>query len=178
VAPLGGTNGQGVLGKRVGHNSLPEVVGPPPQLSRSPPCAQPDGSPGVDLPVTIPEVPSVPDQIRGEPRGSSGLVNSRQKSYDHSRHHHHGSSIAGGLVKGALSVAASAYKALFAGPPVTAQPIVSEDQTAALMAHLFEMGFCDRQLNLRLLKKHNYNILQVVTELLQVHNNDWYSHRY
>lgn len=30
VAPLGGTNGQGVLGKRVGHNSLPEVVGPPP----------------------------------------------------------------------------------------------------------------------------------------------------
>lgn len=58
------------------------------------------------------------------------------------------------------------------------QPIVSEDQTAALMAHLFEMGFCDRQLNLRLLKKHNYNILQVVTELLQVNNNDWYSHRY
>nr|2MGW_A Chain A, Next to BRCA1 gene 1 protein [Homo sapiens]2MJ5_B Chain B, Next to BRCA1 gene 1 protein [Homo sapiens] len=47
----------------------------------------------------------------------------------------------------------------------------SEDQTAALMAHLFEMGFCDRQLNLRLLKKHNYNILQVVTELLQLNNN-------
>lgn len=81
-------------------------------------------------------------------------------------------------MKGALSVAASAYKALFAGPPVTAQPIVSEDQTAALMAHLFEMGFCDRQLNLRLLKTHNYNILQVVTELLQVNNNDWYNHRY
>ncbi|XP_043760674.1 next to BRCA1 gene 1 protein isoform X5 [Cervus elaphus] len=158
----------------------PEVVGPPPQLPRSPPCAQHHGSPGVDLPVTAPEVSSVPGQIRGELRGSSGLVNSRPKSYDHSRHHHHhhGNSIAGGLVKGALSVAASAYKALFAGPPVTAQPIVSEDQTAALMAHLFEMGFCDRQLNLRLLKKHNYNILQVVTELLQVNNNDWYSHRY
>ncbi|XP_070417963.1 next to BRCA1 gene 1 protein isoform X1 [Equus przewalskii] len=155
----------------------PEVVGPPLQLPRSPPCAQHHGSPGVDVPVTMPEVSSVPDQIR-EPRGSSGLVNSRQKSYDHSRFHHHGSGIAGGLVKGALSVAASAYKALFAGPPVTAQPIVSEDQTAALMAHLFEMGFCDRQLNLRLLKKHNYNILQVVTELLQVNNNDWYSHRY
>ncbi|XP_039729300.1 next to BRCA1 gene 1 protein isoform X2 [Pteropus medius] len=156
----------------------PEVVGPPPQLPRSPPCAQRHGSPGMDLPVTIREVSSIPDQIRGEPRGSSGLVNSRQKSYDHSRHHHHGSSIAGGLVKGALSVAASAYKALFAGPPVTAQPIVSEDQTAALMAHLFEMGFCDRQLNLRLLKKHNYNILRVVTELLHINNNDWYSHRY
>ncbi|XP_058904195.1 next to BRCA1 gene 1 protein isoform X2 [Kogia breviceps] len=155
----------------------PEVVGPPPRLPRSPPYAQHHGSPGVDLPVTVPEVFSVPDQSRGELRGSSGLVNSRQKSYDHSRHHH-GSSIAGGLVKGALSVAASAYKALFAGPPVTAQPIVSEDQTAALMSHLFEMGFCDRQLNLRLLKKHNYNILQVVTELLQINNNDWYSHRY
>ncbi|KAK2499746.1 hypothetical protein MC885_007133 [Smutsia gigantea] len=181
----------------------PEVVGPPPHLPRyhphplsravlqrwnkeestssqnlSPPCVQHLGSPGVNLPVIIPEVSSVPDQLRGEPRGSSGLVNSRQKSYDYSRHHHHGSSIAGGLVKGALSVAASAYKALFAGPPVTAQPVVSEDQTAALMAHLFEMGFCDRQLNLRLLKKHDYNILQVVTELLQVNNNDWYSHRY
>ncbi|EHB04338.1 Next to BRCA1 gene 1 protein [Heterocephalus glaber] len=91
--------------------------------------------------------------------------------------HLHGSSIAGGLVKGALSVTASAYKALFSGPPVTAQPIVSEHQTAALMAHLFEMGFCDQQLNLRLLKKHNYNILQVVTELLQLSNN-WPSHRY
>ncbi|XP_069883892.1 next to BRCA1 gene 1 protein isoform X1 [Dipodomys merriami] len=154
---------------------IPEVVGHPPLLPRSPPCVQ-HGSLGVDLPVTIPEVSSVPDQIRGEPRGSSGLVHSRQKSYDHSRHHH--GSIAGGLVKGALSVAASAYKALFSGPPVTAQPIVSEDQTAALMAHLFEMGFCDRQLNLRLLKKHNYNILQVVTELLQINNNDWYSQRY
>ncbi|XP_020020797.2 next to BRCA1 gene 1 protein isoform X2 [Castor canadensis] len=155
---------------------IPEMVGLPPPLPRSPPCVQ-HGSLGMDLPVTIPEVSSAPDQIRGEPRGSSGLVNSRQKSYDHSRHHH-GSGIAGGLMKGALSVAASAYKALFSGPPVTAQPIVSEDQTAALMAHLFEMGFCDRPLNLRLLKKHNYNIPQVVTELLQVNNNDWHSHRY
>ncbi|XP_028712721.1 next to BRCA1 gene 1 protein isoform X4 [Peromyscus leucopus] len=155
---------------------VPEVVGLPPPLSRSSPCVQ-HGSPEVDSPVTIQEVPSVPDQVRGEPRGSSGLVNSRQKSCDHSRHHS-GSGIAGGLVKGALSVAASAYKALFSGPPVTAQPIVSEDETAALMAHLFEMGFCDRQLNLRLLRKHNYNILQVVTELLHINNNDWYSHRY
>lgn len=61
---------------------------------------------------------------------------------------------------------------------MTAQPLVSEPQTAALMAHLFEMGFCDRQLNLWLLKKHNHNLLQVVTELLQLSNNDWYSQRY
>ncbi|KAL6083333.1 hypothetical protein STEG23_033028, partial [Scotinomys teguina] len=155
---------------------VPEVVGLPPPLSRSSPCIQ-LGSPGVESPVTVQEVLSVPDQMRGEPRGSSGLVNGKQKSYDPSRRHS-GSSIAGGLVKGALSVAASAYKALFSGPPVTAQPIVSEDHTAALMAHLFEMGFCDRQLNLRLLRKHNFNILQVVTELLHINNNDWYSHRY
>lgn len=154
----------------------PEVIGPPPRLPRNPPCAQHHDSPGVDLPVTTREVSSV--HLRGEPRGSSGLISNKQKSYDHSRQHHHGSSIAGGLVKGALSVAASAYKALFAGPPITAQPVVSEEQTAALMAHLFEMGFCDRQLNLQLLKKHNYNLLHVVTELLQVSNNDWYSHRY
>uniref|UniRef100_A0A2K5SDS1 Next to BRCA1 gene 1 protein n=1 Tax=Cebus imitator TaxID=2715852 RepID=A0A2K5SDS1_CEBIM len=113
---------------------IPEVVELPPPLPRSPPCVHHHGSPGMDLPVNIPEASSVPDQIRGEPRGSSGLINSRQK--------------------------------------------ISEDQTAALMAHLFEMGFCDRQLNLRLLKKHNYNILQVVTELLQINNNDWYSQRY
>ncbi|XP_007449945.1 PREDICTED: next to BRCA1 gene 1 protein [Lipotes vexillifer] len=63
----------------------PEVVGPSPRLPRSPPYAQHHGSPGVDLPVTVPEVFSVPDQSRGELRGSSGLVNSRQKSSDHSR---------------------------------------------------------------------------------------------
>lgn len=39
------------------------------------------------------------------------------------------------------------------------------------------MGFCDRQLNLRLLKKHNNNMVQVVTELLQISNSDWYSSR-
>nr|XP_048301703.1 next to BRCA1 gene 1 protein isoform X3 [Myodes glareolus] len=61
---------------------VPEVVGLPPPLSRSSPCVQ-HGAPGMDSPVTIQEVP-VADEIRGEPRGSSGLVNSRQKSYDHS----------------------------------------------------------------------------------------------
>lgn len=37
------------------------------------------------------------------------------------------------------------------------------------------MGFCDRHLNLRLLKKHNNNMVQVVTELLQISNGDQYS---
>ncbi|XP_064589808.1 next to BRCA1 gene 1 protein isoform X3 [Zonotrichia leucophrys gambelii] len=87
-----------------------------------------------------------------------------------------GSSIAGELVKGALSVAASAYKALFAGPPIMEQqPAAPEEQTAALLSSLCEMGFCDRQLNLRLLKKHNNNMIEVVTELLQISNRDWCS---
>ncbi|MBN3308681.1 NBR1 protein, partial [Amia calva] len=87
--------------------------------------------------------------------------------------------IAGGLVKGALSVAASAYKALFTGQPVPAQPPVdSANQQATMMAVLLEMGFGDRQLNQRLLKKHNYNLLDVVNELVQLTDNDWYSARY
>ncbi|XP_016159852.1 PREDICTED: next to BRCA1 gene 1 protein isoform X2 [Ficedula albicollis] len=86
-----------------------------------------------------------------------------------------GSSIAGELMKGALSVAASAYKALFAGPPIIEQPAAPEEQTAALLSSLCEMGFCDRQLNLWLLKKHNNNMIEVVTELLQISNRDWYS---
>ncbi|NXR58837.1 NBR1 protein, partial [Rhadina sibilatrix] len=86
-----------------------------------------------------------------------------------------GSSIAGELVKGALSVAASAYKALFAGPPTIEQPAAPEEQTAALLSSLCEMGFCDRQLNLRLLKKHNNNMIEVVTELLHINNRDWCS---
>ncbi|NWW93506.1 NBR1 protein, partial [Rhynochetos jubatus] len=122
-------------------------------------------------------------QIREEPSGedshgpgSSGYLTSKQKCSEHPRYPP-GSSIAGELVKGALSVAASAYKALFAGPPVAEQPAGTAEHTAALLSSLGEMGFCDRQLNLRLLKKHNNNVVQVVTELLQLGNSDWYSGR-
>ncbi|KFO09112.1 Next to BRCA1 1, partial [Balearica regulorum gibbericeps] len=123
------------------------------------------------------------NQIREEPSGedshgpgSSGFLSSKQKCSEYPRYPQ-GSSIAGELVKGALSVAASAYKALFAGPPVIEQPAATEEHTATLLSSLHEMGFCDRQLNLRLLKKHNNNMVQVVTELLQISNSDWYSGR-
>ncbi|XP_009959895.1 PREDICTED: next to BRCA1 gene 1 protein [Leptosomus discolor] len=128
---------------------------------------------------------SVPhNQIREEPSGedshgpgSSGFLTSKQKCSEYPRYPQ-GSSIAGELVKGALSVAASAYKALFAGPPIIEQqPAATEEHTATLLSSLCEMGFCDRQLNLRLLKKHNNNMVQVVTELLQINNSDWYSSR-
>ncbi|NXY76857.1 NBR1 protein, partial [Glareola pratincola] len=123
------------------------------------------------------------NQIREEPSGedshepeSSGLLASKQRCSEYPRYPQ-GSSIAGELVKGALSVAASAYKALFAGPPVIEQAAATEEHTAALLSSLCEMGFCDRQLNLQLLKKHNNNMVQVVTELLQISNSDWYSGR-
>ncbi|NXH73326.1 NBR1 protein, partial [Hydrobates tethys] len=123
------------------------------------------------------------NQIREEPSGedsygpgSPGFRTSKQKCSEYPRYPQ-GSSIAGELVKGALSVAASAYKALFAGPPIVEQPAATEEHTATLLSSLCEMGFCDRQLNLRLLKKHNNNMVQVVTELLQISNSDWYSSR-
>ncbi|XP_068274907.1 next to BRCA1 gene 1 protein isoform X3 [Nyctibius grandis] len=124
------------------------------------------------------------NQIREEPSGedshgpgSSGFVASKQKCSEYPRYPQ-GSSIAGELVKGALSVAASAYKALFAGPPIIEQqPAATEEHMASLLSSLCEMGFCDRQLNLRLLKKHNNNMVQVVTELLQISNSEWYSSR-
>ncbi|KAL0992920.1 hypothetical protein UPYG_G00100960 [Umbra pygmaea] len=86
--------------------------------------------------------------------------------------------ITGGLVKGALSVAASAYKALFTGQPGTGQPPVDAATQDTMMAVLVEMGFGDRPLNQRLLKKHGFNLLDVVNELVQMTDNDWYSTRY
>ncbi|XP_067333238.1 next to BRCA1 gene 1 protein isoform X5 [Channa argus] len=85
--------------------------------------------------------------------------------------------ITSGLVKGALSVAASAYKALFTGQGPTQPPVDASTQDT-MMAVLEEMGFGDRPLNQRLLKKHNYNLLDVVNELVQMTDNDWYSTRY
>ncbi|NWI23541.1 NBR1 protein, partial [Sula dactylatra] len=134
--------------------------------------------------TTAENISSTPHgQIREEPSGedshgpgSSGFLTSKQKCSEYPRYPQ-GSSIAGELVKGALSVAASAYKALFAGPPITEQPAATEQHTDTLLSSLCEMGFCDRQLNLRLLKKHNNNMVQVVTELLQISNSDWYSSR-
>nr|XP_042699952.1 next to BRCA1 gene 1 protein isoform X5 [Chrysemys picta bellii] len=164
----------------------PEIVStlPPPQ--RNPSFLQSHSLQKPNLPFTE-EIPStVPDQIREEPRYEdfpgprpSRIVNNNKLKCPEYTRHPPGSSIAGGLVKGALSVAASAYKALFAGQAIAEQqPTTTEEQTATLLANLCEMGFCDRQLNLRLLKKHNYNVVQVVTELLQINNNDWYSSRY
>uniref|UniRef100_A0A7M4EP25 Next to BRCA1 gene 1 protein n=1 Tax=Crocodylus porosus TaxID=8502 RepID=A0A7M4EP25_CROPO len=142
----------------------PEVVGTVPQQQRDPSSLQIHNIQEPSLSAAEEIISTPVDQIR------EGIYWYKQ--------HPQGNSIAGGLVKGALSVAASAYKALFAGPPIVEQPTATEEQTATLLANLCEMGFCDRQLNLRLLKKHNYNMVQVVTELLQINNSDWYGSRY
>lgn len=109
--------------------------------------------------------------------------------------------ITSGLMKGALSVAASAYKALFTGQGPTQvssravsvlcrfsqfahdaaffpQPPVDASTQDTMMAVLVEMGFGDRPLNQRLLNKYNYNLLDVVNELVQMSDNDWYTTRY
>ncbi|XP_028845147.1 next to BRCA1 gene 1 protein-like [Denticeps clupeoides] len=78
-----------------------------------------------------------------------------------------------GLVKGALSVAASAYKALFIGQGGSAQRAADG---VSMMAVLQEMGFSNEQLNQRLLQEHDYNLLDVVNELVQIGSeNDWYA---
>ncbi|NWV01698.1 NBR1 protein, partial [Upupa epops] len=159
----------------------PEAVDTSPQAQRNPASLESPNfqEPNVSAPENIPPAPQ--SQIREEPSGedsqepgSAGLVAIRQRYPEYPRYPQ-GSSIAGELVKGALSVAASAYKALFAGPPTIEQPATTEAHTATLLSSLCEMGFCDRQLNLRLLKKHNNNMVQVITELLQLSNGDWYS---
>ncbi|XP_050980191.1 NBR1 autophagy cargo receptor a [Labeo rohita] len=85
-----------------------------------------------------------------------------------------------GLVKGALSVAASAYKALFTGQSTPAQrPAVDPAcEDASMMAVLQEMGFSNQPLNQRLLRKHHYNLLDVVNELVQLTDSEWHISRH
>lgn len=85
-----------------------------------------------------------------------------------------------GLVKGALSVAASAYKALFTGQSNSTQRRNTDpaSKEASLIAVLQEMGFSNKLLNQKLLRKHQYNLLDVVNELVQMTDNDWYATRH
>lgn len=47
-----------------------------------------------------------------------------------------------------------------------------------MMVVLLEMGFANQQLNQRLLREHGYNLLNVVNELVQMTDNEWYATRY
>ncbi|XP_073539714.1 next to BRCA1 gene 1 protein isoform X4 [Phyllobates terribilis] len=159
----------------------PEVVTPSPQLRSLPEAQVIPTLAGELTPLETGasdagQITTALSEIAPSPQPSEAPSPPRSV-FDHTRQHTR-SSIAGGLVKGALSVAASAYKALFVGQQETTMPQCSEEQAGAMMAVLLEMGFCDRQLNQRLLRKHNYNLMDVVTELIQINDNDWYSARY
>uniref|UniRef100_A0A8C4YZU3 NBR1 autophagy cargo receptor a n=1 Tax=Gadus morhua TaxID=8049 RepID=A0A8C4YZU3_GADMO len=122
-----------------------------PPLVTTPSPPPPTPAPPPQLPATAP-VPVAPPTLYSPSRAQGGITE--------------------GLVKGALSVAASAYKALFTGPNCSVQvsPTPSRDQDPSLMAMLLEMGFRDLQLNQRLLRKHGYSLLHTVNELVQIDN--------
>jgi hypothetical protein len=46
------------------------------------------------------------------------------------------------------------------------------------MGKLKEMGFCNRELNEKLLKKHNDDVEAVVKEILATNENDWMEQRH
>ncbi|XP_026541886.1 next to BRCA1 gene 1 protein isoform X2 [Notechis scutatus] len=127
----------------------------------------------------------VPIQMREELQRDDSEVSSPENvnnpsMYPESSRHSPGNSLAGGLVKGALSVAASAYKALFVGQASMDQAlsVTSENQMTSYLTHLHEMGFCDRHLNLHLLQKHKFDMNLVVIELLQLNRGDRYENPY
>ncbi|GBM93706.1 Next to BRCA1 gene 1 protein [Araneus ventricosus] len=106
-----------------------------------------------------------------------------------------------GLVTGALSAAASLYNTARAVISTVQQPrnatgaCLSQELPAAAaassgatpntqstnlnpMEQLIEMGFCNRQQNETLLKKHNGDLHLVVAELVSLNDNDWYASRH
>lgn len=106
-------------------------------------------------------------------QADTGELCAEPEPQDHSRQ----PGLTSGLVKGALSVATSAYKALFTGQGSPQPPLDASSQDT-MMAVLQEMGFRDRSLNQQLLLKHNYNLLDVVNELVHLTDNDCYSTQY
>ncbi|XP_040927713.1 next to BRCA1 gene 1 protein isoform X2 [Betta splendens] len=154
----------------------PEVVAPPNAITTPSPDSSGgaeagDGSEGSELYQS--DTASSPEQHTAADGAEAEAAEATAGDPEDPRH----PGITSGLVKGALSVAASAYKALFTGQGPTQPPVDSSTQDT-MMAVLVEMGFGDRPLNQRLLKKHNYNLLDVVNELVQMTDNDWYSTRY
>ncbi|XP_010864850.2 NBR1 autophagy cargo receptor a isoform X2 [Esox lucius] len=119
--------------------------------------------PAVHLNVSTPTRPSDPASALETYSRSSSSLHPRDRG-----------GITEGLVKGALSVAASAYKALFTGQSCSTHSGVDPArQDASMMAVLLEMGFRDRRLNQRLLRKNKRNLLHTVNELIAMADNEW-----
>uniref|UniRef100_A0AAQ4QHU7 NBR1 autophagy cargo receptor a n=1 Tax=Gasterosteus aculeatus aculeatus TaxID=481459 RepID=A0AAQ4QHU7_GASAC len=165
----------------------PEVVPPPPpplpDLPRPPPALYSPRSEALYLsedPSPPARDPYEPHQPRVHLNVSSGLSRSAGSASSAFETYNPRPSnalqprgqggITEGLVKGALSVAASAYKALFTGPNCSIQRGIdpATRQDPSLMAMLLEMGFRDQRLNQQLLRKHGYSLLHTVNELVQM----------
>ncbi|KAJ7987718.1 hypothetical protein DPEC_G00329400 [Dallia pectoralis] len=121
--------------------------------------------------LSVPIDPCQPAVCLNGPASALETYNSRTSSSLHPRDR---GGITEGLVKGALSVAASAYKALFTGQSCSTHSGVDPaNQDASLMAVLLEMGFRDQRLNQRLLRKNKHNLLHTVNELVAMADNEW-----
>ncbi|GFW13352.1 next to BRCA1 gene 1 protein [Trichonephila clavipes] len=96
-----------------------------------------------------------------------------------------------GLVTGALSAAASVYNSAWAVlSTIQQQKNATEGLSQELpttvnaapplipMVQLIEMGFCNRQQNEELLRKHSGDVTLVVAELVNQNDNDWYASRH
>jgi len=106
-----------------------------------------------------------------------------------------------GLVIGALSAAASVYNTARAvistiqnprtenmeglSQPLQRVATVQQNTVSANrpsgsnpMDQLIDMGFCNRQQNEMLLKKHKGDVALVVAELVNMNDNDWYASRH
>ncbi|XP_051927488.1 NBR1 autophagy cargo receptor a [Hippocampus zosterae] len=152
----------------------PEVVPPPPPAIYSPRSEAlylaEDACHAVDESHT----PRLPASVSSGLSRSAGSASSAFETYNprpsNALQPRGQGGLTEGLVKGALSVAASAYKALFTGPncPIQRGVDPAARQDPSLMAMLLEMGFRDRRLNQRLLRKHGYNLLHTVNELVQM----------
>ena len=60
-------------------------------------------------------------------------------------------------------------------PPETDLP---EEKPSTLMDQLIEMGFCQRELNKKLLDKYDGSLEQVIQELISRAENDWSGRRH
>lgn len=87
------------------------------------------------------------------------------------------------LVTASMNAAANLFKTargvISSFQPATTVPRSSENATSANpIDQLAEMGFCNRQQNEELLKKHNNDVALVVAELVNLNDNDWYASRH
>uniref|UniRef100_A0A672QV83 Next to BRCA1 gene 1 protein-like n=1 Tax=Sinocyclocheilus grahami TaxID=75366 RepID=A0A672QV83_SINGR len=121
----------------------------------------------LDTPPLIPEI--VPPPIALSPPPS--LRTHRKQLYMKSWSYNHGSCI--------MPCVLHDLQHTNFGLIVFQRPAVDPAcEDASMMAVLQEMGFSNQPLNQRLLRKHHYNLLDVVNELVQLTDSEWHISRH